>query len=80
MKASFSRIKKDVIIFVFLFVSIIGYGQNENPLVKDSVFNMSEEKISWDLAFAFKTQNYFRGLLVSESPSFSTQEIGRAHV
>jgi len=48
------------------------YSQNDNDIVEDSLFDVSKSKVHWDMAFSFKTQNYFRGLLPSGSPAFST--------
>lgn len=63
----------------FLFIiAFSGYhlsiAQNENELVEDSVIRVdTDEKLVWDMSFAFKTMNVFRGLLPSKAPAFSTQ-------
>ena len=60
-----------VIILLFAKHSI---AQNENNLVEDSIIHVETgEKLAWDVSFAFKTMNVFRGLLPSKAPAFSTQ-------
>ncbi|MEN2283396.1 hypothetical protein AAGF08_14720 [Algoriphagus sp. SE2] len=48
------------------------FAQNENEILEDSLFNVSETKVHFDMAFSLKSQNYFRGLLPSKSPTLST--------
>ena len=59
--------------FTLSFVSP-AFAQNENNLIEDSIIQVdSYEKVAWDMSFAFKTMNVFRGLLPSKAPTFSTQ-------
>lgn len=48
------------------------FAQNENEIVEDSLFDISTSKVHFDMAFTFKTQNYFRGLLPSGAPTLAT--------
>lgn len=61
--------------FVFaLGFSQIAYAQNENELVEDSIVTyLQTEKVVWDMSFAFKSMNVFRGILPSRTPVLSTQ-------
>ncbi len=62
-------------LLLLLTFSAIGVrGQNENTLLEDSILRVDDrEKWEWDMSFAFKTMNVFRGLLPSRAPAFSTQ-------
>lgn len=48
------------------------WAQNENNIVSDSLFEISNKNLHGDFAFAFKTQNYFRGILPSAAPTLAT--------
>lgn len=66
---------------IFLFTLAIcvaavapAFTQNENTLVEDSILNVdTDQPFIWDMSFAFKTMNVFRGLLPSRAPALSTQ-------
>ncbi len=57
-----------------LGITHTSFSQNENNLVEDSIIHVdAERKFEWDVSFAFKTMNVFRGLVPSKAPVFSTQ-------
>ena len=57
-----------------LFATLALTGQNENNLVQDSIIPLdSDAGFVWDMSFAFKTMNVFRGLLPSKAPVLSTE-------
>lgn len=60
------------LIILGLFFPLNALAQTENSIVKDSLFNVSDEKIHFDMAFSIKSQNYFRGLLPSKAPTLAT--------
>ncbi len=61
-------------IVIILIYALPSFAQNENNLVEDSIIHVdTREKLVWDVSFAFKTMNAFRGLLPSKAPVFSTQ-------
>ncbi len=63
-----------VSVFAMFYFTMAGFAQNENNLVEDSIIHVDDDnKIVWDMSFAFKTMNVFRGLLPSKAPVFSTQ-------
>ncbi len=61
-------------IVIILICALPSFSQNENNLVEDSIIHVDgEKKIVWDMSFAFKTMNVFRGLVPSRAPVFSSQ-------
>ena len=63
-----------LVIFLAFFQLTVAFAQNENNLVEDSVIVIDTEiQIDWDMSFAAKTMNIFRGLRPSNAPTFSTQ-------
>ena len=65
-----------LVIAVLFMLSLVqkGYGQNESTIVEDSLINLEpQQDFSWDMSFAFKTMNVFRGLVPSKAPALSTQ-------
>jgi hypothetical protein len=71
MKRPFKQLFGFVII---LICSLSAFAQNENDLIEDSILQVdTDEKLLWDVSFAFKTMNVFRGLLPSNAPVFSSQ-------
>ncbi len=56
---------------MLLLLPFFGFTQNE--IIEDSLFVLNQEDAPRvDMSFSFKTQNYFRGLLPSKAPTFST--------
>ncbi len=63
-----------ILIFICFGALQNAKAQNESDLVEDSIINVnSTEKLIWDVSFAFKTMNVYRGLLPSNAPTFSSQ-------
>ena len=57
-----------------MFATLTMAGQNESNLVQDSIIPLdSDAGFVWDMSFAFKTMNVFRGLLPSRAPVLSTE-------
>ncbi len=67
-------IKNIVVNVLLLLITQSSFAQNENNLVQDSIIPLDNDKgFAWDMSFAFKTMNVFRGLLPSRAPVLSTQ-------
>lgn len=49
-----------------------GFAQSDEDLLQDSLFDLSEQRLHFDMAFSIKSQNYFRGLLPSKAPTLAT--------
>ena len=64
---------KNYFLFLLLLLSFGVFAQHENEIVEDSLFVLDEDNVAdFDMSFAFKTQNYFRGLLPSKTPTLAT--------
>ena len=67
-------IRDSYFFIVIAFVTHVAMAQNENQLIQDSILPVGVEKgFVWDMSFAFKTMNVFRGLLPSRAPVLSTE-------
>ena len=61
-----------LLVLILLSSPLMLNAQNSNEIIEDSLFDYSDRNVHFDLAFAFKTQNYFRGLLPSKAPTLAT--------
>ena len=70
-----SRPPGSILLFIALCITPFEFfAQNENDLVEDNIIQVpADPELVWDMSFAFKTMNVFRGLLPSRAPTFSTQ-------
>ncbi len=74
------KIKINKVHYAFLIGSLFfinqfsASAQNDNTILEDSILQVeTPDKWLWDMSFAFKTMNVFRGLVPSRAPVFSTQ-------
>ncbi|WP_224490163.1 hypothetical protein [Robertkochia flava] len=67
--------KRTALFFLILIAFVFTcHGQIESRFVEDSLINLDPKKdFSWDMSFAFKSMNVFRGLIPSKAPVLSTQ-------
>lgn len=76
MSVADQQFLKRLLILVVLTVipNLSLQAQNEIELVEDSIITVnSKQTVVWDMSFAFKTMNVFRGLVPSKAPVFATQ-------
>lgn len=68
------KMRYSIIGFLFFITANINcYAQSEDRILEDDIIQVDEGKFTYDMSFAIKTMNVFRGLVPSKTPVFSTQ-------
>ncbi|TNJ44299.1 hypothetical protein KFZ70_03180 [Tamlana fucoidanivorans] len=65
--------KKIILFAILIALSAQTIAQNEDRILEDEIIQVEEGKFTYDMSFAFKTMNVFRGLTPSKTPVLATQ-------